>query len=260
MNMAAKELNQYLTFKLEDEIYALDISIVREVLEYRTLTKLPQTPDYVCGVMNLRERAVPVVDLRLKFGMCGTERTVNTCIIITEVCHGSDSSEIGILVDMVQEVYEFESDQIEPPPKMGVKLKTDFIKGMGKRDEAFIIILEVDKLFSMYDVKMVQLKDGSPLKEDLDGDYDSVNDKVNKEVLEKISSIEERIIRIEERLSLLEKGEVFPALKTTPPEAGEMNERKKEILRELIKENILLKKVKGVVSGEQAEGLRVSGS
>ena len=90
------------------------------------------------GVINLRGGVVPVVDLRLKFGMAEAEKTVNTCIIIVEVSLDGESAVLGALADSVQEVFEFEHDQIEPAPKIGTKLKTDFIKGMGKRDDEFI--------------------------------------------------------------------------------------------------------------------------
>jgi purine-binding chemotaxis protein CheW len=150
------EATQHLTFKLDEEVFALDISKVREVLEYTTVTKVPQTPDFMCGVINLRGGVVPVVDLRLKFDMAEAEKTVNTCIIIVEVTLDGESAVLGALVDSVQEVFEFEPDQIEPAPKIGTKLKTDFIKGMGKRDEHFIMILDIDRVFSTDELAIVQ--------------------------------------------------------------------------------------------------------
>jgi len=137
-----KEATQHLTFKLDDEVFAIDISTVREVLEFSTVTKVPRTPDFMCGVINLRGGVVPVVDLRLKFGMAEAEKTVNTCIIIVEVSVDGQSTVLGALADSVQEVHDFEADQIEPAPKIGTKLNTDFIKGMGKRDDQFIMILD----------------------------------------------------------------------------------------------------------------------
>jgi len=138
---------QYLTFKLEDEVFALDIAKVREVLEYTTITKVPRTPDFMCGVINLRGGVVPVVNMRLKFGMPDAEKTVNTCIIITEVTIDGEITVLGALADSVQEVMDLEPDQIEPAPKIGTKLDTDFIKGMGKHDNKFIMILDIDKVF-----------------------------------------------------------------------------------------------------------------
>jgi purine-binding chemotaxis protein CheW len=142
------ETNQYLTFKLDEEVFALDIRKVREVLEYTTVTKVPQTPAFMRGVINLRGGVVPVVDMRLKFGMAQTENTVNTCVIISEILIDEETTVLGALADSVQEVIELEPGQIEPPPRMGTRLKTEFIRGMGKRDGEFIIILDIDKVFS----------------------------------------------------------------------------------------------------------------
>lgn len=147
---------QHLTFKLDEEVFAVDISKVREVLEFTTVTKVPQTPKFMCGVINLRGGVVPVVDLRLKFGMTEAEKTVNTCIVIVEVTLDGESTVLGALVDSVQEVFELEADQIEPAPKIGTRLKTDFIKGMGKRNDQFIIILDIDKVFSSDELAIVQ--------------------------------------------------------------------------------------------------------
>lgn len=150
------ETTQYLTFKLGAEVFALDISKVREVLDYTAITKVPQTPDFMRGVINLRGNVVPVVDLRLKLGMSATERTVNTCIIITEVAVDGDTVVLGALADSVQEVMDLEPDHIEPAPKIGTKLRTEFIKGMGKQNDRFIIILDVDKVFSGEEIALVQ--------------------------------------------------------------------------------------------------------
>jgi purine-binding chemotaxis protein CheW len=150
------EATQHLTFKLDEEVFAIDISKIREVLEYTTVTKVPQTPDFMCGVINLRGGVVPVVDLRRKFGMTQAEKTVNTCIVIVEVTLDEESTVLGALVDSVQEVFELEADQIEPAPKIGTRLKTEFIKGMGKRDDEFIIILDIDRVFSTDEIALVQ--------------------------------------------------------------------------------------------------------
>jgi purine-binding chemotaxis protein CheW len=150
------ETTQYLTFKLGDEIYALDIGKVREVLDFTTATKVPRTPDFMRGVINLRGSVVPVVDLRLKFGMSATEKTVNTCVIITEVTVDNDTTVLGALADSVQEVIDLAPSDISPAPKIGTKLKTEFIRGMGKRDDRFIIILDIDKVFSSDELSLVQ--------------------------------------------------------------------------------------------------------
>ncbi len=150
------ETTQCLTFKLEDEVFALDISKVREVLDFTTVTKVPRTPEFMRGVINLRGNVVPVVDMRLKFGMPKTEKTVNTCIIIVEISIEGETAVLGALADSVQEVIDLEPDQIEPAPRIGTRVRTDFIKGMGKRDNHFIMILDIDKVFSADELSIVQ--------------------------------------------------------------------------------------------------------
>nr|WP_320049353.1 chemotaxis protein CheW [uncultured Desulfuromonas sp.] len=151
-----EQMNQYLTFKLDEEVFALEISKVREVLDFTDITKVPQTPIFMRGVINLRGSVVPVVDMRVKFSMSEAEATVNTCIIITEVFMDGETSVLGALVDSVQEVLEIDSGQIEPPPRIGTKLDTEFIRGMGKHNEEFIIILDVDRVFSADEISLIQ--------------------------------------------------------------------------------------------------------
>jgi purine-binding chemotaxis protein CheW len=150
------EVRQYLTFKLAEEVFALDVGEVREILDYTNITKVPQTPDFMKGVINLRGSVVPVVDMRLKFGMPPQERTVDTCIIVTEISIDGETTIVGALVDSVQEVFELEPTHIEPAPRIGTRLKTEFILGMGKREERFVIILDIDKVFSSAELEMVQ--------------------------------------------------------------------------------------------------------
>jgi len=150
------EMTQYLTFKLQDEVFALDISKVREVLDFTTVTKVPRMPDFLRGVINLRGSVVPVIDLRLKFGMPITAKTVNTCVIIVEVKLNDETVILGVLADSVQEVMDLEADAIEPAPRIGTHLKTDFIKGMGKHKETFIMILDIDKVFTADDIEIVK--------------------------------------------------------------------------------------------------------
>ena len=149
------ETTQYLSFKLGEEIFAVDVAKVREILDVTAITKVPQTPEYMRGVINLRGSVVPVMDMRLKFGLPATERTVNTCIIVMEVTHDGETMVLGSLADSVQEVLELEPDQIEPPPRIGTHLRTDFIKGMGKYNEQFIIILDIDRIFNADDLETV---------------------------------------------------------------------------------------------------------
>ena len=159
--------NQYLTFTLDREVFALDIESVREVLELTHITRVPRTPEFMRGVINLRGHAVPVVDMRKKFGMPLVEDTVNTCIIIAEVAFGDESAVIGALVDSVREVFEMGDGEIMSPPRMGLSVKTDFIKGMGKQDEVFVMILDINKVFSEAEMSALgQAGGGGAVEED----------------------------------------------------------------------------------------------
>ena len=151
INVAA----QYLTFKLRDEVFALEISKVREVLEYTTVTKIPRTPDFMSGVINLRGNVVPVIDLNLKLGMSQTEKTIDTCIIIVEIAATGETVVLGALADSVQEVIEIQPENIEPVPKIGTKLNIEFLQGMGKKYDRFMMILDIDKVFSTEDIAAV---------------------------------------------------------------------------------------------------------
>jgi len=150
------ETTQYLTFKLGEEMFALDIAKVREVLDFTTVTRVPRTPEFMRGVINLRGSVVPVVDLRLKFGMTRTESSVNTCIIITEVTVDGDRTVLGALADSVQEVIDLVPGDVSPAPRIGTRINTEFIRGMGKRDDRFIILLDVDRVFSTDELALVQ--------------------------------------------------------------------------------------------------------
>jgi purine-binding chemotaxis protein CheW len=142
------ETRQYLTFKLGNEIFATDVAKVREVLDLTPITAIPRTPDFMSGVINLRGSVVPVVDLRLCLEMSKTENTRNTCIVVVEVMLDNEPIVIGALADSVEEVIDLEPEQIEPAPRIGVHIRTDFIRGMGKRDTQFIMILDIDRVFS----------------------------------------------------------------------------------------------------------------
>jgi len=155
------ETRQYLTFKLADEIFAIDVSKVREVLDFTSVTKIPRTPEFMSGVINLRGNVVPVVDLRLCFEMSHTEKTVNTCIVVVEMLVEGEPTVIGALADSVEEVVDLEPDQIQPAPRMGTQVRTDFIKGMGKRDAQFIMILDIDRVFSTQELSAVRSAEGA---------------------------------------------------------------------------------------------------
>lgn len=150
------ELSQYLSFKLGDEVFALDILKVREVLDFTSVTKIPKVPDFMRGVINLRGSVVPVIDLRLKFGMQETDKTVNTCVIIVDVEFGGAPIVIGALADSVSEVFDLDSTEIESVPKMGTQIRTDFLKGMGRHGDGFVMILDIDRVFTADDLKEIR--------------------------------------------------------------------------------------------------------
>jgi len=150
------ETRQYLTFKLGNEVFAIDVAKVREVLDFTTITQIPRTPEFMSGVINLRGSVVPVVDLRLCFEMSRTESTRNTCIIVVEVLLDNESAVIGALADSVEEVIDLEPEQIQPPPRIGTHIHTEFIKGMGKREQQFLMILDIDRVFSAEELTTVR--------------------------------------------------------------------------------------------------------
>jgi len=153
---SAIDTSQHLTFTLGKEVFALDITSVREVLELTAITKIPRTPEFMRGVINLRGHAVPVMDMRLKFGMPATPATVDTCIIIGEVDFEGESIVMGGLVDSVREVFELSGEHIEAAPRMGTCISTEYIKGIGKQDESFVIILDIAKVFSAAELALAK--------------------------------------------------------------------------------------------------------
>ncbi len=166
MSLSAKnESTQYLTFSLDDEIFAVEISKVREVLDLIKITRVPRMPGFMRGVINLRGSVVPIADMRIKFGMSEGRDTVHTCIIVLETEVDGDSVIIGALADSVREVLELKAEDIEPPPRMGTRLKSEFIKGMGKLGDSFIIILDIDKIFSTEEVTFFQTVSDAPADE-----------------------------------------------------------------------------------------------
>jgi purine-binding chemotaxis protein CheW len=151
----AEDDNQYLTFKLSDEMFAIGILNIKEILEYGNLTTVPMMPAFVRGVINLRGAVVPVIDLIARFSSNRSEVTKRTCIVIIEVATEDDCHVIGVMVDAVSAVLEIPANEIEPPPALGAKIRTDFIHGMGKVDGDFVIILNVDNVLSVDELGML---------------------------------------------------------------------------------------------------------
>ncbi len=150
----------YLTFELENEDFAIDVSQVREVLDMTTISKVPRSPDFMRGVINVRGSVVPVMDLRTKFGLPLAETTVNTRIVIMEINMDDKKIVLGAVADSVNDVLELEPNQIEDPPEIGSRWRSEFIKGIGKQDEKFVIILDVDRVFSTVELAVAQGETG----------------------------------------------------------------------------------------------------
>ncbi|MGL4207670.1 MAG: chemotaxis protein CheW [Aeromonadaceae bacterium] len=142
-------VGQNLSFHCMNVALALPISRVREIIEYGNLTTVPMMPSYVLGVINLRGNVVPVVDLSARFGAGATKLGKRTCIIILELPRSTESALVGLVVDAVDEVLDVEPGQIEPPPSFGTAIRSDFILGMARREQGFLIILRVDKLLDL---------------------------------------------------------------------------------------------------------------
>jgi purine-binding chemotaxis protein CheW len=140
---------QYLTFALAQEVFAMDIRTVREIIQYGALTTVPLMPAFVRGVINLRGAVVPVIDLQARFGRPAAHIGKKTCIVIFDSMRDGERVELGLLVDAVSEVIEIAASQIEPPPNFGTAVRRDFIKGMGKVLDCFVIILEPDRAFDV---------------------------------------------------------------------------------------------------------------
>jgi purine-binding chemotaxis protein CheW len=147
--------NQYLTFMLGRDTFALGILSVKEILEYTEPTGIPMMPAFIRGVVNLRGAAVPVVDLCARFGRQSAPVTKKTCIVIVEVVAGEDSHVIGVVVDAVNEVLEIPGAEIEPPPSFGASIRADFIQGMGKVRGKFVIILNVERVLSLEEMEQL---------------------------------------------------------------------------------------------------------
>jgi purine-binding chemotaxis protein CheW len=149
-------LQQYLTFTLGGDIFAIGILSIKEILEYEQLTAVPMTPPSIRGVINLRGSVVPVIDLSARFGGQRSKLSRRTCIVILEVSSGDDDLVIGIVVDSVSEVLEIPASEIEPAPSFGAKIRTDFIAGMGKVDGKFVILLDIGQVLSVEDLTQLE--------------------------------------------------------------------------------------------------------
>ena len=146
---------KYLTFRLADEEYGLEILKVQEIIQMQTITRVPRTPVYVRGVINLRGKVIPVVELRIKFGLDSAEDTDKTCIIVVQIRQGESIVVMGIIIDEVREVLDIAAENIEDAPDFGSQIDTEFIMGMGKIGQSVKILLDIDKVLSANELKNV---------------------------------------------------------------------------------------------------------
>jgi purine-binding chemotaxis protein CheW len=152
----ALEGGKFLTFLMANEKYGLEILKVREIMGMMDVTSIPTTPAFIRGVINLRGKVIPVVDLRLKFGLEAKEDTQRTCIIVVHLTHTAQQMTMGIIVDEVSDVLDIDQNQIEPPPSFGANIRTDFILGMGKVDQKVMTMLDIDRVLTEQEVALVE--------------------------------------------------------------------------------------------------------
>lgn len=155
--IASSHEGKYLTFTLSKEEYGIEILKVREIIGIMEITTVPQTPDYMKGVINLRGKVIPIIDLRLKFSMPETEYTQETCIIVVEVgAYSNAPQQVGIIVDNVSEVMDIKGEDIEDAPHFGQDIDTNFIMGLGKTKKKLVILLDIEKVLTVEELKMVE--------------------------------------------------------------------------------------------------------
>lgn len=143
------DVNKYLTFFLSGSVYGVGIDSVKEIIEFGGITHVPMTPDYIRGVINLRGSVVPVIDLGARLGKETKDATKRTCIIIVEMMVENESSDIGFVVDLVNEVIDISAEFIEPAPSFGADIRVDFIAGMARFDKDFTILLDLENVLSI---------------------------------------------------------------------------------------------------------------
>jgi len=163
-----KVIESYLSFRLGEEVFALHVGRVHKILEMTEITGIPKSPDYMKGVINLRGSVLPVIDMRVKFGMSPVQRTKTTCILVAEVSIERELVMVGLLVDAVQAVQKIKDEEILPPPSIGSKFRSDFISGMTRVDERFFMILNIDLVLSSDD--LISIKALQEVKESVVND------------------------------------------------------------------------------------------
>lgn len=173
LEIDSRVVKSYLSFRLGDELFIVDVGKVIEILEIPKITQVPQAPKYMAGVINLRGKVLPLIDTKIKFGLPKIEYTVDTCIVVIEIEIDGDMLHVGVLVDAVLEVMDIEESSIQPSPSIDTRYPLDFIKGMVQADENFIMLLNIDEVFSLHE------------KELLKGNTKSEENRKEKEIIKK---------------------------------------------------------------------------
>jgi purine-binding chemotaxis protein CheW len=156
MSQVTESINSFLSFRLGDELFAANVGKVLEILEIPRITKVPRSPSFMRGVINLRGNVLPVIDTRIKFGLPTVDDSINTCILVLNISIEGKEVVLGAVVDSVQEVMEINESTIQSVPSVGAKYKTEFIQGMIKVQEQFIMILNLDLVFTSDEMTLLE--------------------------------------------------------------------------------------------------------
>lgn len=149
------QTKSFLSFKLDAEHFAIPVMKIMEILEVPKITKVPQAPAFLVGVINLRGAVLPVIDTRVKFGMAPIEFTIDTCILVVNINYNEEEVMVGALVDFVSEVFDYDERKIKPSPTIVTKYRSDYIEGMIQEDDHFMMVLNIDKVFSLNDMESI---------------------------------------------------------------------------------------------------------
>ncbi len=162
----AGETKSFLSFKLAEEHFTIPVMKIMEILEVPKITKVPQAPNFLVGVINLRGAVLPVIDTRIKFGMSQIQYTINTCILVLSIEVNEEELVVGALVDSVSEVFELDEEKIKPTPTIATKYRADYIQGMIQENDQFMMVLNIDKVFSSNDLESISESKEAPIKLD----------------------------------------------------------------------------------------------
>ncbi|MCF6242121.1 MAG: chemotaxis protein CheW [Bacteroidales bacterium] len=171
------EIKSYLTFELGEEIFACHVNKLLHILEIPNITEVPGAPAYMKGIIDLRGKVLPVIDTKIKMGMPPVEVTKDTCIVVMDINLDDDSLLVGVLVDKVMEVLEFNDDEILPPPNLGSKYHSDFITGIVNRNEKFIMIIDIDTIFSLDEIDFMRDNSENDIVAEIEDDDAEESDK-----------------------------------------------------------------------------------